>query len=113
MRQTNVSALAEIQRWYYAQSDGDWEHQYGVKIDTLDNPGWRIVIDLAYTDMEDVSLEEVQHNEIGQRHEDNLDWFICRKVDGKFEGLGGPEQLEPILRVFLNWVHSQPEQQEA
>jgi len=104
----DASVLAEIQRWYYAQSDGDWEHCYGIKIETLDHPGWQVFIDLEDTDLEDVPFTEVQHNEMGHRYEDNPDWFVCRKVDGKFVGLGGPEQLEAMLRVFLDWVHSQP-----
>ena len=105
----NVTALAELQRWYDAHCDGDWEHTYGVKIETLDNPGWNIVIDLAFTDLEDVPLVEVQHNEIAQSFQDNPEWFVCRKIESKFEGSGGPNQLEAILRVFLNWVHSQSE----
>jgi len=105
-----TSVLAELQQWYASQSDGDWEHCYGIKIETLDNPGWQITIDLAETELEDVPFAEVQHNEIAQRYEDNPDWFVCRKVDSEFEGLGGPEQLEAIIGVFLAWLHSQPEQ---
>ncbi|MFE2849501.1 Imm53 family immunity protein, partial [Streptomyces scopuliridis] len=29
-----------LQNWYTQQCDGDWEHEWGVKIATLDNPGW-------------------------------------------------------------------------
>ncbi len=105
----NISALAELQRWYYSQSDGDWEHCYGIKIDTLDHPGWQISIDLEETEMENVLFDEVQHNEMGHCYEDNPDWFVCQKVGNKFVGYCGPEQLEAMLRVFMGWVHSQPE----
>ncbi|MCM2498968.1 immunity 53 family protein [Neorhizobium galegae] len=37
-------------RWYEAQCDGAWEHGFGASIDTLDNPGWSLKIDLAGTD---------------------------------------------------------------
>jgi hypothetical protein len=104
----DASVLAEVQRWYYAQNNGDWEHCYGIEIGTLDNPGWHVSIDLADTELEDALFTEIKHNEIGQNYGDNPDWFVCRKVDGKFKGAGGPEQLETILRVFLTWVHSQP-----
>ncbi|MFK0239099.1 Imm53 family immunity protein, partial [Streptomyces vinaceus] len=30
----------------------DWEHEWGVKIATLDNPGWTVEIDLEETDLE-------------------------------------------------------------
>ncbi|MER6678329.1 immunity 53 family protein [Streptomyces sp. NPDC000983] len=41
-----------LQRWYSAQCDEHWEHEWGVKIDTLDNPGWSVRIDLEETDLE-------------------------------------------------------------
>jgi len=104
-----TSALAQLQRWYYSQSDGDWEHCYGIKIETLDHPGWHITIELTETEMEDLPFAEVQHNEMGHRYEDNPNWFVCRKVDDKFEGFGGPEQLEAMVGVFLTWVSSQSE----
>jgi hypothetical protein len=31
--------LPWLQGWYATQCDGDWEHEYGVSIETLDNPG--------------------------------------------------------------------------
>lgn len=105
----DTSVITELQRWYHSQSNGDWEHCYGVKIDTLDNPGWQLSIDLEETDMEDVPFTEVQHNEMGHRYEDNLDWFVCRKIGSKFVGYSGPEQLEAMLTVFLTWVRSQSE----
>jgi hypothetical protein len=42
----NTAWLAE---WYIKNCNGDWEHQYGVKIETLDNPGWHVEIDLIGT----------------------------------------------------------------
>lgn len=41
--------LEWLQDWYLQQCDGEWEHFYGVKIETLDNPGWYIEIDLNDT----------------------------------------------------------------
>lgn len=32
--------LGRLERWYAAQCNGDWEHTYGITIETLDNPGW-------------------------------------------------------------------------
>ena len=34
-------ALYLLQRWYLERCDDGWEHSYGVRIDTLDNPGGR------------------------------------------------------------------------
>ncbi|MGW1432997.1 Imm53 family immunity protein [Streptomyces sp. NPDC002431] len=41
-----------LQGWYSAQCDEDWEHEWGVRINTLDNPGWSVRIDLEDTDLE-------------------------------------------------------------
>jgi hypothetical protein len=43
------NVLVWLQGWYAAQCDGDWEHERGVKIETLDNPEWAIRIDLEGT----------------------------------------------------------------
>ena len=40
------SLLNRIQDWYKINCDGDWEHSYGYKIETLDNHGWSVIIDL-------------------------------------------------------------------
>ena len=37
--------LLRLQRWYVSRCDGEWEHGMGVRIETLDNPGWQVVID--------------------------------------------------------------------
>ena len=39
------AALDWLMNWYSAQCDEDWEHQYGVKLETLDNPGWSLIIE--------------------------------------------------------------------
>lgn len=42
-----------LQGWYAARCNDDWEHEWGVKIATLDNPGWTVTIDLEETDLEE------------------------------------------------------------
>lgn len=49
-----INRLAD---WYADQCDGDWEHEFGVTIETLDNPGWLIKVDLSDTDAEGTTLE--------------------------------------------------------
>jgi len=44
--------LKWLTQWYLAQCNDDWEHLYGVKIDTLDNPGWSLRIELTGTAMQ-------------------------------------------------------------
>jgi hypothetical protein len=93
-----MDTLQELQRWYQSQCDGDWEHCYGVKIDTLDNPGWSVTIELNETNLADRPFTELQ------RMEHETDWIVCRVREAKFEGNGGPFMLDEILRVFLEWA---------
>jgi hypothetical protein len=57
-----------LQNWYAAPCDGDWEHSYGVQIETLDNPGWYVIISLADTPLEGTTFEPVDES---YRSEDN------------------------------------------
>jgi hypothetical protein len=86
-----------LQDWYSSLCDGDWEHIYGVEINTLDNPGWYVKIDLKGTNLASRSLPEIckENNE--------SDWFVCRVRDDIFEGYGGSHNLETILKVFRDW----------
>ena len=34
-----MNIISKLQDWYFSKCDEDWEHEFGVKIDTLDNPG--------------------------------------------------------------------------
>lgn len=90
--------IQKLQLWYRKQCDGSWEHEYGVSIDTLDNPGWTVVVDLAGTDLESMQMEPV----IEENDEDN--WLNCKIEDARFIGNGGPLKLHAILGVFLTLV---------
>lgn len=90
-----VNVLERIQDWYLAECDGSWEHQYGIAIETLDNPGWSVSIDLVGTTLESVTME-------GYRHDNGEhDWVFCEVRAGKFVGHGDPQKLKIILEVFL------------
>jgi hypothetical protein len=100
------SPLARLEAWYQSQCDGDWEHCFGLKIETLDNPGWKVVIELDDTELEDAPFAEVKRNEVAQRYEDDPNWLWCRKQGSKFDAIGGPKQLGAIIEVFLSWVEA-------
>ncbi len=46
-----MGTLKWIQQWYYEQCDDDWEHQFGIFIETIDNPGWSVKISIENTDV--------------------------------------------------------------
>ena len=87
-----------LQGWYYATCDGDWEHQYGIKLSNCDNPGWLLEIDVTGTSLEDAAFDTV----IRQRNEH--DWVHCNKSDLHFYANGGPTNLTEILNVFREWA---------
>ena len=87
-----------LQEWYKSNCNGDWEHSYGIRIDTLDNPGWRVEIELDGTDLDDKTFDGVEIN-----HSD-ADWILCRVEDNVFNGSGDPNKLTKILEVFKAWA---------
>jgi hypothetical protein len=52
--------LSGLQDWYARQCDGDWEHQFGISIESLDNPGWPIRIDLHGTALAERASERAE-----------------------------------------------------
>jgi len=89
-----MSTIAWLQQWYIAQCDDEWEHEYGIKIETMDNPGWLIKIDLKYTNMEDVRIKTSTTN---SSHDD---WYTIEIVDSVFTGLSSFNNLEILLKKF-------------
>lgn len=95
--------LQELQTWYLAQCDEDWEHDYGISIGTLDNPGWLITIDLAETLLELKPFTRIELNR------SETDWIHCWVEEKKFQAAGGAHNLPEILRTFLNWAQTEPD----
>lgn len=92
------STLDRLARWYESQCNDDWEHQFGVKIDTLDNPGWSIKVDLRGTALADRMMNDIQIDR------SERDWLRCKIVDNRFEGFGGPSNLSELVDAFLAWA---------
>lgn len=91
-------------RWYGAQCDGDWEHSYGVTIDTLDNPGWWVRVDLRETHLEHVTFDPVASNLAAPQGDRNARWHSCKVEDGCFEGAGGVLDLQTVIQIFRVWA---------
>lgn len=93
-----IEVLGQLQDWYLSQCDGEWEHQYGVSIDTLDNPGWTVKVDLQGTKLADKSFSAIWDER------SDSDWIHCSVRDGAFEGNGGGNNLSELISVFLAWA---------
>lgn len=93
-----MTTLQRLQEWYACQCDGDWEHQHGVSISTLDNPGWSVDIDITETALAQRPFAAVRT----ERSEH--DWFHAW-IDGpNFLIRCGPKNLDEALRLFLDWA---------
>jgi immunity protein 53 of polymorphic toxin system len=87
-----------LQAWYVSQCDGDWEHQNGVSISTLDNPGWQVDIDLA-----DLDLDAAGYSR-RETHRSEDDWCITWTEGDAFRAACGPTNLGEALHAFRVWV---------
>lgn len=72
-----------------------------MKIETLDNPGWFLKLDLQETGMDGLafSRHEVQRSK--------SDWLIAQVVDDRFEVACGPLNLGEAIHQFRLWVTNQ------
>jgi hypothetical protein len=90
--------LERVVEWYRVQCNGDWEHQNGVKLDTLDNPGWSLNVHLTDTDVAATLLPwtTIERSE--------TDWLFYEVKDDLFRGRCGVGNLVEMLGVFLKFV---------
>jgi hypothetical protein len=98
--QSMTNHLSELESWYRKQCDGDWEHEFGIKIENLDNPGWNLVVPLRGTNLEQKPFSTLDINRT------ETDWIYCKKADGYFDGCGGTHNLEELIAVFLSFAKS-------
>ena len=96
-----MNALAELQKWYASNCNGAWEHGYGIKIETLDHPGWVLKIELEETNLQNRAFVKI---DIDDREDD---WYICQVNNNRFEGLGDSSKLTKLIEIFLDWAKSQ------
>lgn len=95
-----ADVLKRLEDWYLGECNGDWEHSYGVTIETLDNPGWIVKVDLSETAWENLEVAR----QITQRSED--DWIQIEVSDSRFVGCGGAKNLAEMIEGFLALVGS-------
>ena len=93
-----MDTIKWIQEWYKSNCDGYWEHMYGLKLTTLDNPGWAVEIDLSDTNVEEKAFERIQYDNGDE------DWILCYVKDGVYNGNGDPDKLLEIFAIFKKWV---------
>jgi hypothetical protein len=93
-----MDELKWVQAWFERQRDGDWEHEFGIDIKTLDNPGWALDIALQDTPLDGLEFSSV----VIERSA--TDWVHCQVRQGKFQGNGGPRNLGELIGIFRQWA---------
>lgn len=92
--------LEWLEAWYQSQCDGAWEHNHGIQLESLRQPGWRLTIRLAGTSAENASPQRMNFDTSGG------EWIDCTISPERFEGAGDPRRLEQIIGVFRRWVET-------
>lgn len=93
--------LAWLSDWFEQQCDGNWEHDFGIVVESSDNPGWIVKIDLSDTDLQQKTFPPmVRGSQTDSR------WLVCKVEDSRFTGAGGPQDLVSIIEVFREWATS-------
>ncbi|MBS1989371.1 MAG: immunity 53 family protein [Cyanobacteria bacterium SZAS LIN-3] len=95
-----MDILERLQKWYASRCNGEWEHQYGIKLDNIDNPGWALAVDLLHTELQPREFSKIE------KHRSENDWIVCEVTDSRFHGVGGPGNLTEILTTFLSWAET-------
>ena len=96
-----MDTIKRLEKWFFNHCDNDWEHDNKIAIYNLDNPGWRVDIDLAGTLLAGIDFDPIEY---GDSEDRDATWIKCVKKDTTYIGLGSYNMLDSILNVFLDWA---------
>lgn len=105
-RNGNTVDLSCIMAWYSSHCDGDWEHQRGLSIETLDNPGWLFKVNLIDTNLENAMMVPISEGCHASSNPEGDVWIDCRIRDREFVGASDPTQLPRLIRIFSSLIAS-------
>ena len=94
--------LEWLENWYESQCDGNWEHDYGVKIENIDNPGWSITININEI-IEKVTLNKIDWTIIGDFESK---WVGFMLSDDIFKASGSSKNLSILIYIFKQIVEN-------
>ncbi|QDT02732.1 hypothetical protein K227x_11100 [Rubripirellula lacrimiformis] len=96
-------SLDRLQQWYQSHCNGQWEHSNGVSIETLDNPGWSLRIDLSGTEYSGRKLDRIDNGISSAKRTWTARWI----ENDQFCAAGGPSTLPSLIESFFEWADSQ------
>jgi len=83
-----------LQEWFYQLCDREWEHENSILIETIDNPGWSIKIDLNNVNFS-ISSQKWKIFELS-----NENWVGYKVENNIFFAAGDPLKLETLIIIF-------------
>lgn len=91
--------LSKLMSWYISHCDGEWEHHHRISLETLDNPGWILKVNLVGSDLEGVTMPVLSEDD---EDAENSPWIDCRIENQRFVGASDPAQLPRLISVFAS-----------
>jgi hypothetical protein len=89
-----------LSEWFSSHCDGDWEHESGVRLETLDNPGWRLRVDIVGTGVDGRVLPRSKVDLGAGR-------WLWTSADGEsFEASCDARSLRELVAAFRRFVSS-------
>lgn len=100
--------LSKIMAWYTSHCDGEWEHQQGVSIQTLDNPGWLLKVNLIGTNLENATMMPISEDCDELSNPEAGGWIDCRIKEQEFVGASDPTQLPRLINTLSALIDAHP-----
>ena len=99
--------MNDLSAWFAHRCDGVWEQSRGVTIQTLDNPGWMLEVNVG-AEVPD-QLVFISGTPPGPSNGNIAEgeWTDCRIRGGKFVGASDAAGLRRLLEGFLEWSRLQ------
>lgn len=94
----DTDILEWIQNWFKQNCDGNWEHGEAIQINTLDNPGWEVEIDISNTSIANLDIKRILNETSPQ------DWYGVKIENQKFNAVGDSGKLKFLLGLFKEMI---------
>ena len=95
-----------LQEWHKTCFNKTGKKDHRIIIETLDNPGWWVEINLK-----DTQYIDKQFDAIKELEDDDI-WIYCVVKDNQFQAASSPQNLNSILNIFCKWIDSSYEEEE-
>lgn len=91
-----------LQDWYLTRTDGELAPTYDIRIDTLDEPGWRVEVALDGTGLAGRPLDELAIQRT------DSDWIHAWTDEHTLHIDCGPLNLTEAIKTFTAWAATTP-----